>query len=292
MDLQSMGALQALEQLKKVKQREVYCPIGKTRAITTPLMTIDDLSLRTSIMSPDLYDMELTSLLFKHTIFPDTGDKIGLNQFIDNLSYIDRQVLLWGLFASTYNTLGKNDIECPFCKNKWQNEILADELIQEDSITVWDLEVPFQEYVHIISYEVNLPGVYKLEFHTSIPTIKQHLDTLRLVPAEKLRENYQKFGTILSKIEEMVSSTRTLVMYKEENDPQPTKWTSSMDMHMIVSEFLTMDITAKILEEYNQFFNKYVPVFKKAYTCPACENKFNYLVDPEVALFRQFLRDQ
>lgn len=290
MDLQAMGALQNLEQLKKIKQREVYCPLANTRVITTPLMTIDDISLRTSIMSVDLYDIEMTNLLFTHSTFPDSAEPITATQFIENMSYIDRQVLVWGIFASTYNSLGKNPVKCPYCENEWEEVILSEELIQEDSLTPWEHPVPFYEYRFPIVYDANIPGVYKLEFSTSLPTIKQHLDVLKLVPNEKIKENYKKFGTILSKIEELTTCVRAITLYKSPDDHEPNTWSSPMDIHMVISQFLTLDISDTILEKFNDHFNKYVPVFKKPLKCSKCENIFNFRIDPEVALFRQFLR--
>lgn len=292
MDLDAMESLKFLDQLKKVKQREIYCPMMKARAVTTPLMTIDDLSLRTSITSPDLYDQELSQLIFKHTTFPETTDKISFQQFIDHASYIDRQVLIWGIFASTYGTLGKLEITCPHCGFKHTDEITAEQLLQDDSLTVWEKEVPYNEYILNVPYIADLPNLYKLEFHTNVPTIRQHLEILRLIHPDKLRENYQKFGTILSKPEELSSVTRCLKMYKSVDDQTPTQWTSTPDIHMVISDYITLNIADDILEKYNDHFNKYVPKFKKPYTCENCQNFYNYVADPEVVLFRQFLRGQ
>ena len=292
MDLDAMESLKFLEQLKKVKQREIYCPMMKARAITTPLMTIDDLALRTSITSPDLYDQELSQLIYNHTRFPETTESISFSQFIDHSSYIDRQVLIWGIFASTYGTLGKLEITCPFCGFKHQDEITAEQILQDDTLTPWEKEVPFTEYILKIPYIVNAENLHRLEFHTSIATIRQHLDILKLIHPDKLKENYQKFGTILSKTEELSSITRTLKMFKTEDDEKPTQWSYTPDVHMIISEYVTLDIADKILDEYNEHFNKYVPKFRKVYVCEKCDNTYNYMADPEVVLFRQFLRGQ
>ena len=55
-----------LEALSKVKQREVPCPIIKQNALTTSLMTIDDLTLKTTIHL--LYQV-LQQLLLDGTIY-------------------------------------------------------------------------------------------------------------------------------------------------------------------------------------------------------------------------------
>ncbi len=292
MDINNLSVLRNLENLHKIKQREVFCPMAKTRALVSPLMTIDDLSLRTTIASPDLYDQEISHLLWKRIKWPDITGDISFDDFISNSSYIDRKILIWGLFASTYGTLGNKTIECPHCENKFEDEVTAEQIIQEDSITIWEEEVSFNEFIYSIEYKppVHIEGIYKIIFKTSIPTIKNHLDVLKLIPIEKIKENYQKFGNILSRSEELASVTREITLYKSEDDSSPNHWITAHDVHMIISNFLTMDISDDVLLQYNSTFNKYVPVFKKLYNCDKCLNQFSFVVDPEVSLFRQFFR--
>lgn len=290
MDTRSIDALKNLENLSRVKQREIFCPMTKMRALVSPLMTSDDLSLRTTISSPDLYDQELSSLIYSKTRFPEIQEEISFVDFIDNLSYVDRSALIWGIFASTYGTIGKVTVKCPHCGHEIKDEITAEQILHEDSLTPWDHDVNFKEYIHVISFEPNIDGLYKLEFHTSLPTIRQHIETLKLIPTEKIKDNYEKFGNILSKTEELCSVTREIKLWKSENDEEPNSWKSPSEIHMIINRFMTMNITDDVLDDYNLHFNKYIPNFWKDYKCPNCLNEFKYFVDPEVSLFRQFLR--
>lgn len=290
MDTRSIEALKNLEKLSRVKQREVYCPMAKMRAMVSPLMTSDDLSLRTTISSPDLYDQELSALIYERTRFPEIQEEIKFVDFIDNLSYVDRSVLIWGIFASTYGTLGDTNIRCPHCQHEFKDEITAEQILHETSLTIWDNDTSFKEFIHVISFEPNIEGLYKLEFHTSLPTIKQHIETLKLIPTEKIKENYRKFGNILSRTEELCSITRELKLLKSENDPEPNSWYTPIDIHMIINRYFTMDMTDTVLEDYNNLFNKYIPSYWKDYKCPNCLNEFKHYADPEVSLFRQFLR--
>ena len=290
MDINAMNSLKFLEQLKKVKQREVFCPMIKLRAITTPLMTIDDLVLKTSITSPDLYDQELSRLVHSHTRFPEIENTINFSEFVERISYIDRQVLIWGIFASTYGTLGTLDITCPHCRYESKMEVLAEDLIQDDSLTVWDKDVPYYEYIHTIEKVFDLENLYKLEFQTSIATIKQHLEILNLIDPEALKLNYQRFGSILSKSEELASVTRTLKLYHSPTDESPATWIGAHDIHSVIRDYITLDIADNILDEYNEHFNKFIPQFRKAITCQSCNNLYYYNADPEVVLFRNFLR--
>lgn len=288
--LHSTNTLSALDKLTKIKQREVACPIVKARALTTALMTIDDMTLKTTIASPDMYDVELTKLVYRHTTFPDLPDSLNFNQFMDNISYIDRKMLIWGIFASTYNTLGKVEITCPYCDNKFTDEIKADELVHADSIGIWDKEQPFNEYVYTFEFPCNIEGLHRLEFNTSLPTINQHLAVMNLMTPDKLKDNFNKFGNIFSRAEDLTSILRSIKVYKAEDDANPDLFITPRDIHRVVTTSITMDISDFILEKYGQEFDKYVPVFKKPYKCSQCANDFDYVADPEASLFRQFFR--
>lgn len=290
MEIAVSAGLSALENLKKIKQREVACPIIKARAITSGLMTIDDLVLKTTIASPDLYDIELTKLIHRHSSFPESPNAISLNDFTTNISYIDRKVLIWGIFASTYNTLGEMNIKCPYCGLEFKDEVKADQLIQPDSMVVWDKDVPFNEYILKLEYICNIEGLYKIEFDASLPSISQHLNVMKLISPEKLKENFSKFGNIFSKAEDVASILRAIRIYKTAEDTNPEVYITPRDIHRIVCTYFTMDISDYVLEKTGEEFDKFAPVFKKPYTCSDCKNDFDYVADPEASLFRQFFR--
>lgn len=284
------GNMSALEQLNKVKQREVPCPIIKSRALTTGLMTIDDLALKTTIAAPDMYDLELTKLIYKHTSFPDIEEKLSLKTFMESLSYVDRKLLIWGIFASTYNTLGKITVTCPYCNKEFVDDIKADDILQPDSITNWDKDQPFNEYIYKFEYICDLENLYKIEFDTSLPTISQHIAVIQLIPSDKLRENFNKFGSIFSQAEDVTSAIRQMRVYKSKDDINPDYYITTRDIHQVVCNFFPLDISDFILTKYGEEFDKYVPVFKKPFKCSDCGNDFDYIADPEVSLFRQFFR--
>ena len=282
----------ALEKLKKIKQRETTCPILKQRAMTTPLMTIDDMTLKTTIASPDLYDLELTKLIYSHTIFPDLNDQPSFDHFITNLSYIDRKFLIWGIFASTYNTLGTLQITCPFCKNKFSDEIKAEQLIQPDTVKVWDKEPSFNDFFITVTYDCNVDGLYKIEFDLGLPNIAKHLSVMKLLTSEKLKDNFAKFGTLFSKSEELAIITRMIRVYVSPEDTDPKRYITLPQIHQVIVTFLTMDISDYVLDEYSKQFDDYIPTFKKPYTCSECGNDFDYIADPEASLYRQFFRSR
>jgi hypothetical protein len=286
----NIEALKNLENLSRVNQREVYCPMANLRAMTTPLVAADDLLLKTTISAVDTYDYELTRLLYNHTSFIEIERQLELKEFITMLSYIDRQLLLWGVFTSTYNTLGVQDIVCDKCNHEFKDEVLGEELIQDDTMLPWDQEVAFNEYTFPIEQIVDIENIYKLEFDTSIPTIKQHLDVLGLISSEKLRSNFEKFNSILSRTEELASVVRSIKVYRTKEHTDPDVFSSPRDVHVVIDRYLLLSIVDDVLEKYNEHFSKYVPVFKKPYTCPKCGHDFDYVTDMEVSLFRRFLR--
>jgi len=290
LNVANIEALKNLENLSRVKQREVYCSMANLRALTTPLIAADDLMLKTTISAVDTYDYELTRLLFNHTKFFEIEQEINLSDFMNMISYIDRQIILWGIFASTYTTLGDQVINCTHCDYEFTDEILATQLIHEDSIIPWDQPVPFNEYTIPIEEIVDIEHIYKIEFNVSVPTIKQHLDILSLIPSQKLKSNFEKFNSILSRSEELASVTRSIKIFRNKESETPDVFINPKDVHVVIDRYLLLSIVDNILEKYNEIFGKYVPVFKKPYTCQKCAKDFDYLTDMEASLFRRFLR--
>lgn len=102
-NITSLSAFRKLESHRSIRTRQVYCPVTKISVHTTPLTVGDDLSLRTMITSPDLYDQELASLMYDHCQFPDFDKRPTFEQFITSLSVFDRRAILWGVFSATYD---------------------------------------------------------------------------------------------------------------------------------------------------------------------------------------------
>jgi len=282
-----------LGNLSKIKQREVFCPIANLRAITTPLLASDDLVLRTTISSVDTYDFELIKLIFKHVKFPDlemSGQQFNLNAFLSNLSHVDKQVILWGIFASTYGTLGDQTLSCRHCKHDNVVNINLNDLIHDDSFELWGESVPFTDYIYPIPKIINIENIYSITFNTSLSTIRQHLDILALIPANKLKENFEKSGAIFSRAEELASVTRNIVVHNSVEDTEPAVFETVNENHSIISKFIPLDIIDDILTSYGDKFDKYAPKFKKDITCSNCGQDFTFSTDIEFSLFKRFLR--
>lgn len=279
-----------LQSFNKIKAQQVFCPTSKIRVIVTPMTVGDDLSLKTMIVSPDVYDYQLAKLLYEHSEFPDiTKSKPTFEEFVETFSDFDKKALLWGLIASTYSNLGKQEISCVKCKHKFEDTIFADDLIHEDFATFWDKQEPFNKYFYTIDIDVNdkSSDFKSISFVTSIPSIKQHFDILQLVSPESMKENYDKFGFILSKSEELSLITRQINIANFKNEI--TNIDKFFDVHRAVKEYIPLNIVKNVVEKYNDHFVKYEPKFRKEYICSNCSHKFDFIVDTEMALFRNFL---
>jgi len=198
---------------------------------------------------------------------------------------------LWGILFSSYKTLGEQQITCSECNNKFKDEVTLESIIQDDSITLWDEEETFKDYNYIIEEKVEgIDTINRIVFNTGIPTIADHLEILRLITTEKLKENFEKFNSLTTKSEDLATVTRSIYVYKTEDDKEPDIFSTARDVHHVIHAYLLMDFCEDVFAKYNTRFSKYLPAFKKPYVCSECNKDFNFNVDMEVALLRHYFR--
>lgn len=285
----SVNVFSRLEKFKQIRRRQVFCPVAKHRALVSPLTVADDLSLRTMITSPDIYDRELSRLIFEHCEFPDLADRPKYENFIEAMSHFDKKILIWGIFDSTYKTLGEQDLACPKCSEEFKDEVLAKDLIDEDTIKrLWTKPVPFQQDSIDYTYNVGEEDLDKIVFSLSIPTIKRHLDMLKLLDATVIKSNMNNFGTLMSKTEELSLITNKAQIFFDKENP-PDTLTTTREIHKLIGDYIALDSTKAIVDVFNEEYGKLDPEFKKVLTCPSCGHNFDFKVDVEVALFKSFL---
>lgn len=105
-----------------------------------------------------------------------------------------------------------------------------------------------------------------------------------------MKENFERWGQILSRTEELVLITRKIDIHTVEDAVLNTdSITGVMDVHKAVHNYITIDITDDVVKKYNLEFTKYNPTFKKVYDCSSCGHNFSYNVDLELALFRNLI---
>jgi hypothetical protein len=301
----SADVFSKLERLKQIRKRQAFCPVAKHRVLASPLTVADDLSLKTMISSPDIYDRELSILIFEHCEFPDLATRPEYTDFIEAMSHFDKKVLLWAIFDATYKTLGEQEIVCPKCSEKFKDTILAKELVVEDTIkNLWKKPVPFQK--DYVEYTYNIGdeeiGIDKFVFHLSIPTIKKHLDILRMIDAATVKDNMNNFGTLMSKTEELslITTSISVYFYADKVNEQEIEKDEAVSMeiaelktarevHKLIGTYIPLDNVRDIVEVFNNEYGSLDPDFKKIMVCPSCDHNFEFKVDMEVALFKSFL---
>lgn len=300
----NIEALGKLKKFRGIRQKQVILPVSKIRAVTSPLTVRDDLSLKTMIVSPDVYDKTLSELLYEHTELLDvtlptgevhsfSGTKINFEQFQNMISNFDRRSLIWGIYAATYETFGEVEVKCPGCKETWKDSITAEQVVSHDSFSIWDEEKTFLDYVfpvEIVLEGSEETGIQKFVFNTFIPNIKEHLNVLRLVSTEKMRETLEKFNKVISQSEELALITKSIDIVPIDPKEKVTSVEGLLDIYKTISDYIPLNIMVTVSEAYDEKFKKYIPSFKKKYECSQCNNQFDYPIDIEVALFRSFLR--
>jgi hypothetical protein len=297
MDPQKISALRKLGKIKEVRKTQVHCHVAQQRAMVSSLMTKDDLALRTAVISPDLYELELSKIIYKYTEFPDVEEPIAFPEFLKGISFPDRQMLTWGLFAATYRTLGKQTIACNntlsdgnTCPYVHEEEILAEDLINPDMFAPWDNEAPFFEYVYPVEEVFDIEGLYKISLDLCVPSIQDHINVIKLIPADKIKDNFNRLGLMLSRSEALSTVTKNIKMYASPEDKEPEIFKTPVEIHYAIDQELPLDLTSKFMNKHNEMFGKYFPTFKKTFMCPECQNEFDFVTNIEASLFYQFFR--
>ena len=201
--------------------------------------------------------MELASLIFDHCKFPDFEKPPTFDQFINSLSVFDRRAILWGIFSATYEKFDEQDITCPNCKHKFKDTIRSVDLLNADFVVPWDKEKTFSVFELSVPIEINdeTTGLKDITFNVGVPTIKHHVDVLKLVTPDKMKFNFEKFGQILSRTEELVLITKQIDIHTVENSVLNTDSISGvLDIHKAVHNYITIDSTDIVVSKYNDEF--------------------------------------
>lgn len=277
-----------------IKKQEVPLPIAQMQAIVTPLRVGDDLSLRSSLTSPVNYDRDMSKLLYEHTEVVlsegETPKKENFERFCGTTSNIDKICLIWALYKTTYETLGKREFVCDKenCKTKFKEEILLDSLIQEDTFTVWGEEIPFYNFI----YEINVDyGDFTYVFETRLPSIRDNNRLLSNLSIDALQNNLQQTGALFTRKEQMTLLSKSVsITRKGASLNQDTPKTENMqEMLMAFTEYIPHIVSEDFFKQYREKFDKYYPKFYTNVNCPQCGNKMKFQIDLETEFFRRSL---
>jgi len=295
--------LTVLNQISNIKKIEVILPIAGKIAMVTPMTVGDDLALKTSILSPANLDMELVNLLYKHTEFVEPQIADGENSggekkfikpkaqtFISELSHIDKLSLLWAIYKATYESLGKRKIRCDKCGEEWEEEILLDDIIQEDTYTLLETEKqPFTTYVEKITIPLDENNM--LEFTVRIPSIKNHNNILAMITKDKIESNLEKIRSTLDATEMIALFTKTLAVYPKNRPEERTETSSIQEILAALNTHINLTTAKQFTKEYDEKFGKYAIKFYKKSKCQ-CGNEIKIPVDIDYEFFLRGLLDR
>jgi hypothetical protein len=286
--------LDVANSIRDVRKTETILPIARKNCLVTPFLLGEHQTLKTAILSPQSYDRELVKILYKHQMIVEKDEsgnfaneiKLKYEEFVSQISNIDKIMLLWACYRSTYENLGIRKITCPKCKTEASYKITLDELIQSDSLTIWETDdLPFYQYEFPIEVDYDK---YKYNFKTSIPTIKRYNQVLGMIPIEKIKENLEA-NSVLSRSEELSMLTTKITILKD-----GTELASSNNIQETLVFFntaLPSSVSEEFQTKYNERFEKYLPKFYTFLNCanPDCKNEIKYSVDIETEFFRRVL---
>lgn len=275
--------------IQKVKKVEIPVPIIRQMAVVTPLVVGDDLGLKSTISSPQNYDNEICQLLFKHLNSMTDGENdtkpANFNDFLVNLSNIDKICLLFGVYKVTYKTFGNKTITCRSCKNKFKEEFNADDLVHDDTFAFWDKEQPFTGYTYEFSID---DGDYTYIFGAKLPSMRDHNIVLSFISPEDIQKNIDGVGNLFAAPQQMALLTRYIKIGKKDQDPQSYISTNNLQEILITYESaIPKFMQTEFFKKYNEHFENYQPKFYKQLVCPHCETSQERRVNVELEFFRR-----
>ena len=286
--------LNVASDIVSIKKIETILPIARKTINVTPMVTGDDINLRTSLISPVSYDRELCKILLNHIEFVEEEDNktVSYTDFVHNISNIDKLSAIWALYKSTYDNLSDNkELTCTNeqCKHKFKVCITMDELIHEDTYTIWDKVddennfIPFTQYKFpiTIDYEDN---VY--EFNSKLPSIGDNNAMLSTISIDNLQYNLDNTGSVFSKPQHMALLVEAIRLSSKTNKFKTVETTNLNEILMAFQNYLPFKISDQFFKGYGEEFDKYVPKFYYNAECPVCKTKFKHDVDLELNLFR------
>ncbi len=287
--------LKVLGQISNIKKTEVVLPISMKSAVVKPLTVGDDISLKSSILSPANLDMELLNLIYKHTEFIEplmTDDensenqskiyKPKLNDFLSETSHIDKLLLLWGIYKATYETLGERPIRCKTCNEIYKKEIMIDDLIQEDSITLLEDEnTPFWEWNEIIT--IPLDNKWMIEFKTRIPSCKNYNNIMSFISIPQIQENLEKIKTPFDTTQYISLFSKSLAVYLKDKPEERSETSNLQEIIAALNQYVELPTAKKFLDKYDDLYGKYMPKFYTKTEC-SCGAENEFVIDIELEL--------
>jgi hypothetical protein len=293
--------LDIISHVSEIKITETYLHVANQTAYVTPLLTGDDVSLRSSLTSPAGYDRQIIKLLHTHTKFAEDGGTSvpTYDQFISHLSNMDKLSLIWALYKATYEYLSKDkEFKCinEECDTTFKHSIMMDEIIHDDTFNIWDEYItdeqnnqkliPFYQFVYPIVVEYD---DFVFEFVSILPSIKQNNILLSTLSTTILQQNLEKIGSVLSKAQNMALLLNSIKLSSKSKRFGTVETSNLQEILITCHSKIPHYVSEQFFDKYNEKFNKYIPKFYKIINCPTCNKEIRYDVDLELEFFRRCL---
>ena len=208
-------------------------------------------------------------------------------EFYKNISYFDKLMLLWGIYQTTYVTLGKREISCPECGQHYQVEVEVEETLHDDSLHLFEEDVPFGAFTQ----KILIPHgtTHTLEFTVGIPSMADFNRVLGLVSTQELQYNLENIRSQFNSEQLMTLYTKKLAVYPNDSPEDRSEATYTNEILSSIRDFVTIDAVSEFFGKYSDLFSKYNINFYKEAECPACKHKAQLGVDIEYEFFRKQL---
>ncbi len=277
-------ALNVLSMLSSARKTEVYLPILKIKCIMTPFVGAEDLYLQTLKISGAMFHRYVDELVYNHAEFINVTFE-SFDDFLDNISPIDKQVMMTGLLQATFNELPEKIITCPKCGKPDTYSFSPDHMIHADSYPkVWDKEVDARHYE--VTGEL-IPGV---TITYGMPYEKSKLDVLTTVSSAAMRDNLEKHKDVLNLIDFMALYIRKMVIV---NGDSTIVLTDLVEDILPTIKNMPLDLQVKLIDDETiNVFTEYNPYYYFDITCghPGCGHTFKWDdIKPENDFFRKAL---
>lgn len=210
--------------------------------------------------------------------------RLSEQEFYNTISYFDKLVLLWGIYATTYETLGTQTIECPHCHNNFQVQIDVNDTWHDDSVTLFEDETtPFSKY----SEKITIPydNDFMLEFTVRIPSMADFNRVLGLVSQEELQSNLQNIKSQFNTEQLICLYTKSLAVYPKDDPSQRAESIISNEILTSVRDFVNIEVGEEFFKQYDEHFGKYAVNFYQNCECPTCKQITKQEVDIEYNFF-------
>jgi len=254
---------------QKLPEYEIMCPQSR-RTFTVKSMNIaEEEKLKGSFMfSAKMLD-HLNKCLFDSTIPEKRPEDIQTySDFLEKISVIDRQAILFGLYHITYGEIRNYEVGCESCEKTYS--------ITTNTKDIFSIKLSADDKLMEKTFPANLEIFSKIVVYVKQPSLKEEFDAMNAYAPNLSGESlaYVENCILIDKIEEFGEDGEILSSYNTLED--------------IMDGFKTLPSKdkRKIQEVYKEKFGDFSVNLKMKSRCTFCGHEEDLTID----LVSQFFR--